>query len=62
VLLLGGAAGWPLVAGAQQKAMPMVGYLGTSTPIVGAPNVAAFIRGLAETGYVEGKNVAIEYR
>jgi putative ABC transport system substrate-binding protein len=58
LLILGGTAiGWPLAARAQQTAMPVIGYLGT-TP--GVP--AEFFGGLSETGYVEGKNVAIEYR
>jgi putative ABC transport system substrate-binding protein len=47
---------------AQQKAMPVIGYLGTASPGPNAPRLAAFHQGLGETGYVEGKNVAIEYR
>jgi putative ABC transport system substrate-binding protein len=50
----------PPTAGAQQKAIPVVGFLHSALP--GAPSVAAFHRGLSETGYVEGQNVAIEYR
>ena len=62
IALLGGAAvTWPLAAEAQQKAMPVIGYLGGTTPGPSAPFVAAFRRGLSETGFVEGQNLAIEY-
>ena len=61
--LLGGAAvGWPLVAHAQQPAIPLVGYLGPGTFESARSFRASFLDGLAETGYVEGRNVAIEYR
>ena len=64
--LLGGAATalavWPSPLSAQQKATPVIGFLGISTPGPSAPSLAAFRQGLNETGYVEGQNVAIEYR
>ena len=62
LLVLGGAIAWPLTAPAQQKATPVIGYLGTGSPGPNAPQLAAFRQGLSETGYVEGQNVAIEYR
>ena len=62
ILLAGAMGGWPSAARAQQKVMPVVGFLNTGSPGPTAPFVAAFLQGLHETGYVEGQNVAIEYR
>ena len=62
VLLLGGAMTAARGLLAQQKAMPVLGYLHYASPGPNAPNVAAFHQGLSETGYVEGQNLAIEYR
>jgi putative ABC transport system substrate-binding protein len=63
LLILGGAAGaLPLAARAQQKAMPVIGYLGLASPGPFAPLIAAFHRGLNDTGYIERKNVTLEYR
>jgi putative tryptophan/tyrosine transport system substrate-binding protein len=64
--LLGGAATastvCPSSISAQQRATPVIGYLGTGAPGVGAPYLAALRQGLSETGYVEGQNLTIEYR
>jgi len=61
VTLIGGAAAWPLAARAQ-RSMPVIGFLGSETPDVFAARTRAFRKGLSETGYVEGRNVALVFQ
>jgi hypothetical protein len=62
VALVGGAAAWPLTARAQQASMPVVGFLHSGSPHPYAGRMAGFRQGLGDTGFVEGKDVALEYR
>src|SRR5262245_61524305 len=62
IALLGGAAGWPFVAVAQQSATPTIGFLRSTRPDASADLLVALRKGLKETGYVEGQNLTIEYR
>ena len=63
IMLLGGAAGWPLAAHAQQPAkLPTIGYLGSGTPSTHGQLIAGFVQRLRELGWIEGRTIAIEYR
>src|SRR5947207_7345875 len=61
-IVAGAAVTWPFALCAQQKAIPVIGFLASGSPMSLAGFIAAFNRGLSETGYVEGQNVSIEYR
>jgi len=62
ITLLGGAAAWPLAARAQQQVIPVIGYIGAGAREFETLLLASFHQGLSESGYVEGRNVAMEYR
>jgi putative ABC transport system substrate-binding protein len=62
IAVVGATAAWPLTARAQSPAMPLIGFLSSRSPAESAHHTAAFLRGLRETGYIEGQNVAVQYR
>jgi putative tryptophan/tyrosine transport system substrate-binding protein len=61
ITLLGGAAAWPFATRAQQPAMPVIGFLGLGTAASTAPQIEGLRRGLNESGYVDGRNLTIEF-
>jgi len=63
ITLIGGAAAWPLAARAQQPGKsPRIGFLGATTPTIWSPFVGAFLQRLRELGWIDGRDIAIEYR
>ena len=62
IKVIGGTVAWPLAARAQQQEVPVIGFMSARSLAEGASDLAAFRQGLGQTGYFEGKNVAIEYR
>jgi|SRR5262245_57752859 len=62
IRLIGGAAAWPVIARAQQPVTPVIGYLGLRSPELDAPFIAAFHQGLNEAGFIDGKNVTVDFR
>ncbi|MGB8089884.1 MAG: hypothetical protein WCF62_04160 [Pseudolabrys sp.] len=61
-VIAGSAIAWPLSARAQQPTMPVIGFMNAASAKSYARHLSAFLKGLGETGYIDGQNVAIEYR